>query len=111
MSLLKYIERVQYMHYLIAHKATGTPEEFASKLGIGRSVLMEHLRDLRDLGAVIHYCTHRRSYYYEGTFRLIIGKPDNEFASVGGSNNSREFIFESGITRPGYPMFDIYRHA
>ena len=74
MSLLKYLERAKRMDDLIRRKATGNVEEFASKLGISRSVLMEHLRDLRDLGAPIRFCDIRCSYYYEGEFNFIISR-------------------------------------
>lgn len=73
MSLLKYIDRLKRMDDLIRRKATGTPEEFAIRLGLGKSVLMDELRELRELGADINYCRTRQSYYYEREFVLKIG--------------------------------------
>ncbi len=78
MSLLKYIQRLQRMHDLIRRKATGTPEEFAKRLGLGKSVLMDELRELKELGAEIAYCRERQSYYYQTEFILKIGKLDRE---------------------------------
>src|SRR5437899_2833143 len=72
MSLLKYLERAKRIDDLIRRKATGNAEEFSHKLGISRSVLMEHIRDLRDLGAPIRFCDIRHSYYYEEEFSFII---------------------------------------
>ena len=72
MSLLKYLERAKRMDDLIRRKATGNVEEFAGKLGLSRSVLMEHLRDMRDLGAPIRFCDIRHSYYYDGEFNFFI---------------------------------------
>jgi hypothetical protein len=73
MSLLKYLERIKRMDDLIRRCATGNSTEFANKLGISRSVLMENLREMRELGACIEYSHHKQSYYYEKEFRLIIG--------------------------------------
>jgi len=65
MSLLKYLERLKRMDDLIHRKATGNPEEFAEKIGISRSQLLEHIKELRELGAEIEYCTINRSYYFK----------------------------------------------
>jgi GTP-sensing pleiotropic transcriptional regulator CodY len=49
MSLLKSIERLQRIDYLIRKEATGTSDEFAEKVGICRSMLMENLREMKEL--------------------------------------------------------------
>jgi predicted DNA-binding transcriptional regulator YafY len=71
MSLLKYLERAKRMDDLIRRKATGNAQEFGQKLGISRSVLMEHLRDMKELGAPIRFCDARHCYYYENDFNLM----------------------------------------
>ena len=38
MSLLKYIERLRRIDYMISMMSTGTPEEFAEKLGINKNI-------------------------------------------------------------------------
>lgn len=73
MSLLKYVERLKRMDALIRRKATGTPDEFANRLGIRRTILMEELRELKELGADLCYCKVRQSYYYANEFILKIG--------------------------------------
>ncbi len=80
MSLLKYVERLKRMDDLIRRKATGTPEEFANRLGIGRTILMEELRELKELGAELCYCKVRHSYYYANEFILKIGCLNERFA-------------------------------
>lgn len=72
MSLLKYVDRLKRMDDLIRRKATGRAGEFASKLGISRSMLMENLREMKEMGAQIYYCPHRRSYYYVNDFNFLI---------------------------------------
>lgn len=61
------------MDDLIRRSATGNSNEFADKLGISRSVLMENLRELRQLGAEIDYNYQRQSYFYTREFKLVIG--------------------------------------
>lgn len=34
---------------------------------------MENIREMKELGAEIHFCPTRRSYFYVNEFRLIIG--------------------------------------
>jgi len=50
------------MDYLIKRKATGTPDQFAEKLEISRSTLMENIRELKILGGSIEYDKNRESY-------------------------------------------------
>ena len=64
MSLIKYIRRLEYMDFLISHGATGSPEEFAMKLGIRRSTLHSNLKDLRSLGVDIRFSNCRKTYFY-----------------------------------------------
>jgi phage antirepressor YoqD-like protein len=93
MSLLKYIERVKRMDDLIRRKATGTPEEFAKRLGVGKTMLMEELRELKLLGAEFYYCKTSQSYCYENEFELKIGRLDkNQQQSLkGGQNYFQDF--------------------
>lgn len=90
MSTLKYVERLQRMDQLIRMKATGTSKEFATRMGISRSVLMEALRDLKDIGCEITYCSARKSYYYTKKGKLHIGFLADEARNIkGGKKFSR----------------------
>lgn len=73
MSLLKTIERIKRIDYFLKKESTGTAEEFGAKIGLSRSMLLENLREMRDLGAKLEYCPRRRSYVYLNDFSLIIG--------------------------------------
>ena len=53
-------------------KATGTPEEFAEKLGIRRSTLFQSLQELREMGVDIKYSYLSQSYYYADGRRIKI---------------------------------------
>jgi biotin operon repressor len=72
MSLLKYIERLQRMDLLISMMSTGTPVEFAEKLGLRRSTLFQSLQEMREIGVDIKYSSARQSYYYADNRRIKI---------------------------------------
>ena len=64
MKLLEILERYQQIDRLIKRQSTGTPKEFADKLGISKSQLFNYLEDLRDRGAAISYNKTLGSYIY-----------------------------------------------
>jgi hypothetical protein len=72
MSLTKYIERLSRMDTLISMMATGSPDEFAGKLGLGRSAFFESLQEMRGMGVDIRYSHNRQSYYYADNRRIKI---------------------------------------
>lgn len=72
MCFNKYLERLNRMHTLIKMKGTGCPSSFASKIGISRSVLMEHIREMKEMGGPIGYCKFRETYYYSQNCELNI---------------------------------------
>jgi hypothetical protein len=73
MSLFKYIERAKAIHDLIEKEKTGSSDEFAQKVGISRSLLMEHLHEMREtFDAPINFCRTRHSFYYKRPFSLTI---------------------------------------
>jgi hypothetical protein len=100
MSFLKYLHRLERIDGLIRRKATGTPEEFAERLGLCRSALMEYIREMKELGAPIAYCKQRQSYYYEEEKQLFIGFTSNRLSekqerSISGGVNSFQENFLS----------------
>jgi biotin operon repressor len=53
-------------------KATGSPEEFASKMNLSRSTLFETLQEMKGMGVDIRYSNIRETYYYGDTRRIIV---------------------------------------
>lgn len=54
------------MDFMIQHRCTGTPIQFAEKLDLSRSTLFEYLAYMRyDLGVSIPYDRYQGTYYYE----------------------------------------------
>lgn len=72
MSLIKYLNRLRRMDSLISRMATGTPVEFAEKIGIKRSTLFLSLQEMREIGVDIKYSNIRQSYYYADGRRIKI---------------------------------------
>lgn len=76
------------MDDLIRRKATGTPEEFAERLGLGKTILMEELKELKELGAKVCYDRIIQSYCYENNFELRIGCINSlELDKIGGGQS------------------------
>lgn len=47
MKFITQLERFERILSLVRRKATGTPEEFANRLGISESTLYEHIKLLK----------------------------------------------------------------
>jgi len=64
MKAIEQLERFQQIIKMIKHEKTGTPEEFASYLHIGKRRLYEHLDNFREMGVQIDYSKQRNTYYF-----------------------------------------------
>lgn len=73
MSLVRNLERAQRIHRFIKFKRTGTPQEFAEKMGLSQSMLYNVLGEMKQLGAPIGYCRFRQSYIYTRDVDLKAG--------------------------------------
>jgi biotin operon repressor len=72
------VSRLNRIHELIRRKATGTPSQFAERLGISKSMLMVHLSQLKDLGGPIKYDYVAQSYYYTASCSFFFGYADSD---------------------------------
>ena len=59
------VERIKKINELINSANTGSPKEFADKLGISKSHLYQSIEELNEMGISIHYGSTRKAYYYE----------------------------------------------
>lgn len=64
MSILKYIKRLQRIDYLLRTKSAGNIKCLANKLNLSRSSTLEYLKEMKELGFPISYCSKRKTYYY-----------------------------------------------
>lgn len=65
MSLLKYINRLRYMDFMIKKKATGNLENFAKKNDLSKRAMTDIISEMKLLGFPIKYNRTRSTYYYE----------------------------------------------
>lgn len=72
MLLFNEIRRLNRINYLIKHRATGTPDEFASKLNVSRRQLFNLLEVFNTMGAKVKYDRGYETYYYSGDYNLNI---------------------------------------
>ncbi len=72
MKTLKQLERLRKIHQYIKVANTGTPKEFAYKLGISESQLYNVLEDLKIKGFPIAYSRSLKSYLYKNSCELEI---------------------------------------
>jgi predicted DNA-binding transcriptional regulator YafY len=73
MSIINKIERIERMHKLINFKRTGSPQHFASKMGVSQSMLYLLIKEIKELGAPVVYCRYRESYEYLYPVEFKIG--------------------------------------
>jgi predicted DNA-binding transcriptional regulator YafY len=74
MIIENFLVEVQRMNALIKLKKTGTPTEFAKKLGLSTRTLHRRIDFLKDIGVPIAYDRFAQSYYYtkEGEMEAMI---------------------------------------
>jgi predicted DNA-binding transcriptional regulator YafY len=67
------LDRFEKMDYLIKTHRTGTPDQFARKIGVSVRMLYTYLAIFRERNAPIKYDRERCSYFYEfeGSFHFI----------------------------------------
>ena len=102
MKFLSYIERLNRMNRLLQKRATGTPSEFATLLGVSRTRLYEIIDELKSYGAPIIYNKDANSFQYEYPFDISVSfsakqlNTQDEKKYFGGAIFSHEYFF-SGL--------------
>ncbi len=81
MGIINQIQLLDNIHYKIEHKCTGTPGDFAKRIGVSTSKLYRILAELRDGGVEIRYDNERNSYVYSGNFKIdsLVALPGHSF--------------------------------
>jgi predicted DNA-binding transcriptional regulator YafY len=64
MILFKQLELLRRAHTMIRSAHTGTPADFARRLGISERRLYEVIGEMKALGAPVRYTRLGRTYYY-----------------------------------------------
>ncbi len=73
MKTIDILRRLEQMDQLIRLKATGSPREFAARLGLSQSMMYNYLDLLRMLGGPVQYNRVSASYEYEYPVALQLG--------------------------------------
>ena len=109
MAFLKYIERYQNIDRMMRMENTGSPKEFANKLGISESHLYFCLKELKEYGLPIAYSSYKRSYYYSEAVKLkvdvsIENMTKEEIIMISGGAIKNDKIFNSLLyNHSGWP--------
>ncbi len=106
MKAFDQLERLKRMNWLIREEKTGTPDEFAAKLGVSPSHLYRCIEEIRELGAPVNFSRSRGTYYYEHDFEMKISYSIQLISEqtakkiIGGFSlkNTSLLFFESGRT-------------
>ncbi len=106
---MTYWERTFLMHRIdaiINRKGTGTADELAEKVGISRRNVFYYFEKLREFGADIDFCPHRKSYIYKDDKKptLPIMSKSNSDKIRGGENI---FAFFTGVQNFCTPTNDL----
>jgi len=100
MSIISNIDKLKVINSEIKNKQTGTPEEFAKKLGISRSMLYNYLEEIKTLGAGIKYNRKLRTFYYENDFDVKMEVHfDNEKSEHSAKQKEIKINFPSNYIR------------
>jgi predicted DNA-binding transcriptional regulator YafY len=72
MKVFEYLDRISLMHKLVSRQKTGTPEEFAHRLGVSRTSLYELIDELRSRGAPISYSKSAKTFFYNQPYDIAV---------------------------------------
>jgi len=59
------IEKLELFHKLVQQEKTGTPVDFAKRIGISRSTLYELISEFESRDVAIGYSRSRSTFYYK----------------------------------------------
>ncbi len=65
MTYIEYIQKLEYIRFLVERKATGTPGTLADKLEVSERTLRRMIKHLKDQNTDIKYCRFSQSYVFE----------------------------------------------
>jgi hypothetical protein len=71
-KFFSYVELLQRFHVQVKHGTTGTPDEFAKKLGISRSSLYNLIEQVKSFGIDIEYSRLDECFRYTYPDRVEI---------------------------------------
>lgn len=88
MKVFEYLDRISMMHKLVSRQRTGTPNEFASRLGVSRTSLYELIDELRSRGAPIVYSKSAKTFLYRQPYEIAVTCSLRPLSEKEGKENS-----------------------
>lgn len=80
------LHRLIRLDHFIHYKSTGSPTDFAKKIGISERSLYDYLKILKEMGAPVRFSRGRRTYYYteDGHFHVtfLSRQSENEYSRM-----------------------------
>ncbi len=111
MKVFEYLERISMMHKLIKGSKTGSPEEFARRLGVSRTSLYELIDEMKIRGAPIKYSKAARTFYYREPFEILVNcsiRPltvREQEKTAGGCFSDRILFFRMLVSEIGFSVY------
>lgn len=90
MSFVEKYNLLERVHKNIKLKATGTPDEFANKIGKSKRTIYNTIYELEDLGAEIKYSRQKQSFEYLNDFSINL---KIEGKNIKGGKNIFQYFF------------------
>ncbi len=101
MKFFAAIELLERIDGLIRREQTGSPDEFAAKLGVSRATVCRYLSEMKDRGIPICYNSIKGSYYYDGRvflkFEFDVLEKEKQKHVNGGQSLYAISIFETHL--------------
>ncbi|MBI5540702.1 MAG: HTH domain-containing protein [Bacteroidia bacterium] len=72
MSIISNLDKLKLINSEIKKEQTGSPEDFAKKLCVSRSMLYNYIEEIKTLGAQIKYNRTIKTFYFENNFDITI---------------------------------------
>lgn len=84
MTFIDQIRRIERIDYHIRTRSTGTPAQFARKLGMSQSQLFQIMKIMREImDAPVYYSKTEQSYCYEENVKFFWGfMSDNRYGKI-----------------------------
>jgi len=85
MKILKNLHLLERLDGLIRRKATGTPQQLASRLALSKRQVFRLINDLKDMGLPVNYSHQRQSYVYdkEVSWKFSVSVREHKVLKVG----------------------------
>lgn len=72
MKIFDYFDKLILFDRLVSEGKTGTPQQFATRLGISRTTLYEVIAELQSRNIEISYSRNRNTFFYKGDMAIEI---------------------------------------